>query len=580
MTVENVEQAAAARKAAAVGLADSSYKFHVFCVERNSKRPDKLLAPHGFKDATQDAETIAGWLDAKPRCNVGIAVGPQYGYLVFDIDVKGAVSGYETLKEMLLPEPTLSVKTPSGGMHLYFRHPGVPLKATLPGIDIKGADGGGYVVAPPSSLPNGSYTWADPEIPIVHLPKDIIEELRTDKPKEEKKQASKPTKDVVKDSKTPEGERHTTLKKLAASYRYKGLSTEEIELLLWRYATEECDPPFRRDVAADANEIEAIARWFADKAHTSNTEVPVVLETQELRQLAKAAPKRAVLNPLLPEAGALMIYGPTGVGKSHIGLCCAGALATGGTFLDWVADEAIRVLYVDGENPLDELETRIASYYGDHPLENLKWIAARANEHDLPNLADPTAQEIYLTEIRRIEAKVVIFDNMSCLRSTSVDANENSVEAWEPVGNFIRRLNRLGIAVILIHHAAKNGSQRGSTAHTGPMDTVLSLRPLADGKADPQAENDIEIYFEKHRRFGGEAAAMFRAKALGDADGNCRWVRVGEDALVDDVVRLLNKGRAIRDIALELGRSKNGIQKAIDRAKSRGLLALKEAGHG
>ena len=50
--------------------------------------------------------------------------------------------------------PTAAVATGGGGWHLYYRHPGGPLLAALPGragVDVK-ADGG-YVVAPPSVHP-------------------------------------------------------------------------------------------------------------------------------------------------------------------------------------------------------------------------------------------------------------------------------------------------------------------------------------------------------------------------------------------------------------------------------------------
>ena len=302
------------------------------------------------------------------------------------------------------------------------------------------------------------------------------------------------------------------------------------------------------------------------------------MTTAELRIAALEKPARALLDPVLREAGSLMIYGPSGIGKSHIGLCVAGAVACGRPFLDWLPAEPVLVLYVDGEMELAELSTRIAAYYGNDSLTNLRWIAARAQDDELPNLADPAAQERYLAAVVASGAKVVIFDNLSCLRVTSSELPENSIEAWHPVGAFIRRLNRLGIAVVIVHHAAKSGSQRGSTAHTAPLDVVLALRALGGGQADPLAENDIEFVFEKHRGFGGEAAQSFRAKAIGDADGRVTWARTDADALVDDVVRLRNQGQSVRAIAMQLNRSKSGVQKAIARAKARSLLPLNGIG--
>ena len=61
---------------------------------------------------------------------------------------------------------------------------------------------------------------------------------------------------------------------------------------------------------------------------------------------------------------------------------------------------------------------------------------------------------------------------------------------------------------------------------------------------------------------------------IGDADGFAAWSLAGDDPLVDDVVRLRQQGKSIREIATTLRRSKNGIQKAVERAKARGLLPL------
>uniref|UniRef100_UPI00178161DF bifunctional DNA primase/polymerase n=1 Tax=Candidatus Frankia nodulisporulans TaxID=2060052 RepID=UPI00178161DF len=54
------------------------------------------------------------------------------------------------------------VVTGSGGAHLYYRHPGVPLLSAADvyglGLDVRGD--GGMVVAPPSRHPNGHrYAW-------------------------------------------------------------------------------------------------------------------------------------------------------------------------------------------------------------------------------------------------------------------------------------------------------------------------------------------------------------------------------------------------------------------------------------
>ena len=47
----------------------------------------------------------------------------------------------------------------------------------------------------------------------------------------------------------------------------------------------------------------------------------------------KFPPKDCILEPLLPEQGIVMVYSPTGVGKTWVSLGVANAVATGTEFL-------------------------------------------------------------------------------------------------------------------------------------------------------------------------------------------------------------------------------------------------------
>jgi len=115
---------------------------------------------HGCKDATTDEAAIRGWWRKFPDANIGFACGSDTGIFVVDIDVKGDIDGFRSLREFgQLPE-TIQQDTPSGGAHLFFSTSNPPLNRNSfrPGIDIRG--NGYYVVLPPSVHPNGkSYVW-------------------------------------------------------------------------------------------------------------------------------------------------------------------------------------------------------------------------------------------------------------------------------------------------------------------------------------------------------------------------------------------------------------------------------------
>lgn len=120
------------------------------------KRP---LTEHGFLDATTDAEQVAEWFRRWPDANLAVPTGAP-GYDVLDVDVRGGASGwfaYHQAREAGLTAGwTHAVRTPSGGLHLYY--PGTDQRsASLSSrhLDFRGV--GGYVVVPPSRVRTETY---------------------------------------------------------------------------------------------------------------------------------------------------------------------------------------------------------------------------------------------------------------------------------------------------------------------------------------------------------------------------------------------------------------------------------------
>jgi hypothetical protein len=117
------------------------------------------LTCHGFHAATTSPARLAAMLAKVPGGLLAIRTGAAAGLAVVDIDPR---NGGQV--DPALMTPTATVATGGGGWHLYYRHPGGPLLAALPGragVDVK-ADGG-YVVAPPSAGPGTGrrYRWVN-----------------------------------------------------------------------------------------------------------------------------------------------------------------------------------------------------------------------------------------------------------------------------------------------------------------------------------------------------------------------------------------------------------------------------------
>ncbi|MEV5952079.1 bifunctional DNA primase/polymerase [Streptomyces sp. NPDC051993] len=158
--------------------------------------------------ATTDPDLIAAAWSQQPY-NIGIATGPA-GLLVVDLDMpkseepEGAPSGAESLLALCeragqtLPA-TYQVRTPSGGHHLYFTAPaGIRLGCTAGrlGHHIDTRGWGGYVVAPGSTTPHGTYTVTD-ESPVAALPAWLAEKL-SDRPKPDPHTVMTPVHDGTK----------------------------------------------------------------------------------------------------------------------------------------------------------------------------------------------------------------------------------------------------------------------------------------------------------------------------------------------------------------------------------------------
>jgi hypothetical protein len=125
--------------------------------------------PNGLNAASVDPRQIDAWaaVPGIDQLNIGIAV-PD-GFVVVDVDPKNG--GWEDLRQLEaeigpLPTDTLSVRTGSGGVHIWFR---IPPGYRLPGKLLPGRKGvdtrqeGGYVIAPPSKhLSGNAYTWIVP----------------------------------------------------------------------------------------------------------------------------------------------------------------------------------------------------------------------------------------------------------------------------------------------------------------------------------------------------------------------------------------------------------------------------------
>ncbi|WP_435975615.1 bifunctional DNA primase/polymerase [Streptomyces sp. Qhu_M48] len=171
---------------------------------------------HGFHAATTEPRLIDAWWTATPAAGIGVACGPA-DLVVIDIDahtaevpdrsrllpgipihdsvdLAGLASGFDTLALLAAyrgqPNPaddttTLRVRTPSGGLHVWYRNPeptakyrcstgSSPKVALAWQVDVRAE--GGYIVVPTTRTADGRYEAQGP----TRLPAPLPDWLKAD----------------------------------------------------------------------------------------------------------------------------------------------------------------------------------------------------------------------------------------------------------------------------------------------------------------------------------------------------------------------------------------------------------------
>ena len=214
--------------------------YPVFPCVPNKKIP---LTSRGFYDASADKEVIKKWWAQSPKANIGLATGSKADLLVIDVDVKNDAGGLASMEQLQLEfgelNSTRRVITPSGGYHLYFKHPRDGIKNTIgirPGIDIKTE--GGYVLAAGSVIDGNPY-YVETDMDPQELPKKWVNLLVLGKTSPA---ANDHTFAEPLDFTISEGGRNDALFKQASSLRNRNVPLEDAigEILV---LARQCNPP-------------------------------------------------------------------------------------------------------------------------------------------------------------------------------------------------------------------------------------------------------------------------------------------------------------------------------------------------
>ncbi|MEY9946254.1 AAA family ATPase [Kitasatospora sp. GAS1066B] len=193
-------------------------------------------------------------------------------------------------------------------------------------------------------------------------------------------------------------------------------------------------------------------------------------------------PKWAV--PGIISEGVNLLAGPPKVGKSWLSLGLALSVAAGGQALERVEVEAGPVLYLALEDTARRLQTRIRKVLGTAPAPSTLTLATSC-----PALPQGGSEAIAQWVERHPDARMVIIDVFAKMRGPSMPGASAYDADYAAVGHAKRIADHYGIAIVLVHHVRKAGSDdflaevSGTNGLAGAADATLVLK-RARGQAD------------------------------------------------------------------------------------------------
>jgi putative DNA primase/helicase len=231
------------------------------------------------------------------------------------------------------------------------------------------------------------------------------------------------------------------------------------------------------------------------------------------------------------------------------------------------------VLLIDGEMPTSDLRERLRHVAAAAERRTgrgaFEILSADRVRRGIGNLGSPAVQAELDPWLDGVE--LLILDNLSSL---TAGLRENDSDAWSPIQEWLLRLRRRGISVLIVHHAGKRGEQRGTSRREDVLDTSISLRRPSD--YTPAQGARFEVHIEKGRGIHGADAKPFEAR-FELREGKAVWtMKDVEDSVRLRVAGLLAAGMSVREIAEEIGIAKS----VVHRMKQKMEREVKEAGAG
>ena len=459
----------------------------------NGKKPyikwDKL------KNEKNTEDQIKRWWKKWPDANIGIIPGSN-NHVVIDVDVKGKVNGFDSLKKWEkehgeINKNTYVVDTPSGGKHYYYYvedpnfNPG-NIDGLLPGIDIRHKKG--YVVAPPSSSKEKDkpyygkeYVVARGSIDTVAFIDDhIYEFINTNKkntPRRAKEDLALTTENNIFPETIPEGNRDNSVFEMAMRLRDAGANKDEALSALMKF-NKRCKPPLPEYIVRqklDSAYSQPPRAIKFDKEEDKKAPKLSPISAKELEEL-DIPPVKWIVKDLLP-VGLSILGAPPKYFKSFMALQLCIDVSKGIPFLDF---ETVKsgTLYFDLESTKRRPKDRLEKINGVFFPDNLYLIT---DEDDVKKINEGFEEQLNTILDEHPDIKLVVIDVFQKIRPPQRSYKAVYDRDYDDLAPLKKIADSREICIVLIHHTKKAKENdvfdnlSGSTGLTGSMDTTLVI---------------------------------------------------------------------------------------------------------
>jgi hypothetical protein len=294
------------------------------------------------------------------------------------------------------------------------------------------------------------------------------------------------------------------------------------------------------------------------------------IRTSEQLESISIPSRKRLLGQWSYEGDLGFVFGERGSGKTWLVDAIATHLSTGKELQGWDVPEAVDVLLVDGEMPIDSARDRLKGMQKNNPRLHVLHHEMLFNDSGLAmNLTNERTQRVITRICIDTKIKFLILDNLSCLFS---GIKENDADEWEKVLNWLLDLRRRHVAVLIVHHAGVSGRMRGTTRREDAAFWVIQVEEVKDRQEHEKGAQFHTIFTKQRNSESREWTRewSFKTEPDGQISIGCHEISFDEK-----VLRLIQDGiTSATDIAKELGKNKSAVSRAAQRLVKANLIEI------